>query len=531
MRCLLFNLLFAVVFLFSSHIHAQELNQLQIVGKAEYLPTEIIAKEDINGDFCAGIKIISEMDGFRYDSYNGVVDVDDKPGEDLVYVSPDERVLMVYHIGYEPLKIILSEIGIHLHSQGVWEIKILGPPIPLDIPIVIITEPDSAEIIIDGKSLGSGKEHNVKAGKHLLVLKKEGYQMRADSISVDAKHHFFEYTLRKATREVRISSVPENAVVIYENVEVGRTPCQIVLPLGNVELYLIGEWCENLPINTEVTSSTDRLHFRLTRKSGDLVVTSNIRDALVYVNGEYKGKTRDIIELLPGRYTINVEHTDYRGGQANVVIHQNKTTLLEVVLVSKEEIRQKATRKAWWAFDGVDVRYALVRADNARFQDVVGEMHGGHFALSISGNHLYFSLGFDLFLAVKFDNISYFKTTDDYPYMTQVFIKDIWGISVDSHIGFYLPVGRTFRLVGAVGGNIGRLYAKPDQESSGIGYGPVDSTVFALNHASVLGGLDVRISENVMLNCEYKRTFFGKWFNFERICLGVRIHTAKKKKR
>ena len=120
-----------------------QLSEMQIVGHPEPLSDVIVARRDINGNFCAGIKIISEMDGFSYDSYNGIVGkIEDKPGEDLVYVSANERVLMVYHSGYEPLKIILQETGIRLKPRTVWQIKISGEA--RQLPVTFVVTPSDA---------------------------------------------------------------------------------------------------------------------------------------------------------------------------------------------------------------------------------------------------------------------------------------------------------------------------------------------------------------------------------------------------
>src|SRR6056297_2451872 len=97
-------------------------SQLHIKGQPQKSSSEIVAVRDANGNYCAAIKILSDMDGFKYESYNGVVKVKDNPGEDIVYLSADERVLQVYKTGYQSMKIILSEIGIQLEEKAVWEI-------------------------------------------------------------------------------------------------------------------------------------------------------------------------------------------------------------------------------------------------------------------------------------------------------------------------------------------------------------------------------------------------------------------------
>lgn len=100
---------------------------LRLIGRPEVEFNEIVARRDANGRFCAAIKIISNLDGFSYDSYNGIVgNIEDKPGVDVIYVSPDERVIEIFHSGYEMLKIYLPELGIHLKPKRMWKIKIEG---------------------------------------------------------------------------------------------------------------------------------------------------------------------------------------------------------------------------------------------------------------------------------------------------------------------------------------------------------------------------------------------------------------------
>ena len=119
-------LMMLVLGLFSNLFAQQEekLPQMHIIGKPRLLQSELVGVRDANGRICAGIQVVSDMEGFKYDAYNGVVRVDDNPGMDMVYLQPDERVLQVFHVGYEPLKIIFSEIGIQLRSKRVWRIKI-----------------------------------------------------------------------------------------------------------------------------------------------------------------------------------------------------------------------------------------------------------------------------------------------------------------------------------------------------------------------------------------------------------------------
>ena len=116
---------FCLLFILISFSHAQ-LSKMSISGKPQKSADEIVGKRDANGRFCAAVQVISDMDGFKYQAYNGVVEVDDLPGKDMVFLQPDERVLEIFKSGYEPLKIILSEYGIQLDEREVWTIRIKG---------------------------------------------------------------------------------------------------------------------------------------------------------------------------------------------------------------------------------------------------------------------------------------------------------------------------------------------------------------------------------------------------------------------
>ena len=97
----MFRYLLIPILFFTSVLFAQaQLSQLYLVGQPEESPSEIVAVRDANGEFCSGIQVISDLEGFTYRSYNGVVRVDDEKGKDMVYVSANERVLEIFQAGY-----------------------------------------------------------------------------------------------------------------------------------------------------------------------------------------------------------------------------------------------------------------------------------------------------------------------------------------------------------------------------------------------------------------------------------------------
>jgi len=169
--------------------------ELKIIGKPEMIASEIVIARDPSGDFCAAIKITSNLDDFKYDSYYGIVKVDKKPGEDIIYLRITERVLEVYHSNYKTLKIILTDFGIQLKEREVWQIRITGETPKIYVPTMILTEPEDVTICIDGKNLGIRQTHPISVGEHTLDLKKDGFIPISTRINVTEENYLFRYNL------------------------------------------------------------------------------------------------------------------------------------------------------------------------------------------------------------------------------------------------------------------------------------------------------------------------------------------------
>ena len=106
--------------------------QLYIFGEPELSPAEIVAvRDEQTGQFCAAISVITDLTGFGYSAEKGVVRVDfSKPGRDMVFLLPQERILEIFHADFQPLKLIFSEMGIKLQPKQVWIIKLTGDKKP-----------------------------------------------------------------------------------------------------------------------------------------------------------------------------------------------------------------------------------------------------------------------------------------------------------------------------------------------------------------------------------------------------------------
>ena len=341
-----------------SFLHTQELTQLHIAGKAELLAGEIIANEnrDVNGEVCAGVAIVSDLTGLTFKSWNGIVKMNQDPGRSLLFLSPTERVVEVYCTGYEPLKIMLNDIGVKLKSGEVWQVKITGEKEIKTLSINFLVAPNDAAITLDGKKLSSTSTQQVAVGKHTIKIEKQGFLTVEQTIDVSPANTLFRFSLKEVElASVQIKSTPMGAKIFIDNAEKGETNKGIYLYPGRyaVKLMLAGYVDEQKTM--EVKEGEDNIFtFTLTKNSGTFSLSVTPSDAEIKLNDQ-TSRAGDS-ELKPGSYTLEVTKNGYlphsenfemkRGEKINrnVTLTKNSGTLSltiapsdATVLINKED--------------------------------------------------------------------------------------------------------------------------------------------------------------------------------------------------
>ena len=311
--------------------NAQETKEMKIVGKPKKLDTgEMVARRDGNGNYCAALQMISGMDGFSYDSYDGIVgQIDDNPGKDMVYLTSTERVLEVFKTGYKPLKIILSEYGINLKSREVWQIEIAGDGGADNLPVTFRFTPADAALLIDGKPAGTSTTQNLAVGKHSISLTKDGYQPIEETITVDDKNVFFEWKMEKIqTQWLVINSTPGGADVYLDNKPVGKTPYQNEIQVGKYNWRLTKELYLSDSGMVELLAATKKVQdVQLKPNFGTLNFSSSPAGAAVSLNGTSMNKiTPCTIEKVPaGEHTITINLNKYGSSEQKITLNPGET--------------------------------------------------------------------------------------------------------------------------------------------------------------------------------------------------------------
>ncbi len=333
--------LFLLMLFFCALVYAQtQMAQLKLMGEPQKSMDELVAKRDANGRVCAAIKVISDLGGFSYDSYNGVVAVDRKPGQDIVYLQPDERVLEIFHQGYQPLKLILSTYGIYLKSREMWIIKITGVGKAANtLPVTFLVKPEDAQIEVDGVPARHGKPIDLSPGQHLLKISKKGFRTLEKEISVDKNNVLFNFSLEEVELlPITIKSVPTGASIFINGVNQGQTDKGMWLYPGTYRLKLsLSGFAEIVKTITVRENQENVFAFTLPKNAGYLQLSVQPADAMIKIN-QQSYRTTDKITLPAGTYQLTISKNGYLDVNDQVQIKAGETVTRSYQLVKNTGI-------------------------------------------------------------------------------------------------------------------------------------------------------------------------------------------------
>jgi formylglycine-generating enzyme required for sulfatase activity len=324
--------IFIALALFFTQSMAQELSQLHIVGKPKKLANELVAVRDINGYYCAGIQFISDMDGFAYDSYNGIIRMDDNPGKDMVYVQASERVVEVHKSGYKPLKIILSEYGIQLNEKEVWQVTITGDKKTGNtLPVTFMVAPSDARLSVDGKTVYNEQPVELSVGEHRFSAIRENYQPISEAFTVDKKNVLFKYEMEEVQDAgLMITSSPAGAKVTLDGVALGETPVSTFYPAGRYPIKLVKQGYVTIEdVYLEVQAPQTTRHYTLEENVGYLTITTN-PNATVTINGQQVAPNQRV-KLNPSVVSVRVTMPKAETLEESVVIKRNDDKTLTLM--------------------------------------------------------------------------------------------------------------------------------------------------------------------------------------------------------
>ncbi len=332
------TIFFIALMMICLSLFAQEMNEMIILKQAERRTDQIIdqSHKDANRMICAGILIITDLDGLTFQSNMGVVGMDYNPGRYMVFVSEGERVLDIYKTGFKPLEIILSEYGIYgLKSGHVYQLEVTAKNKSQDINVFIKTNPENATIIWDGESKGTNGIFKSNAGAHRLRIEMQGYESIDQDIQVSDKQFSFEYNLKKEEMiPLVISTTPKGATVYIDQVRIPQTtPFSKFYPKGKYDLKIEKDKYVTHQGTIQVNAPKTEQSYTLTPDFGQLSISSLNQSSLeIYINGKPTVyRTPAVIDsLAPNTYQIHAQNDTWMTDVKTIDLQRNKKEIISL---------------------------------------------------------------------------------------------------------------------------------------------------------------------------------------------------------
>jgi len=204
--------------------------------------------------------------------------------------------------------------------------------------ISVASEPSAATVNLDDKAIGITPMviKDVLLGEHTLSISKEGYIEAKEKVIVkEDKILETSVKLNPISYSVKISSIPENADVFWDDASKGTTPVII----GNVTagphgVRVVKEGYEEKVDAIDVKDPLTEKTYHLNQYTGTLTVKTDPSGAEVMIDNKSFGTTPIDISALPAKpYMVKLKKEGYRGKNVAVNISKDKANVINEILL------------------------------------------------------------------------------------------------------------------------------------------------------------------------------------------------------
>ncbi len=205
--------------------------------------------------------------------------------------------------------------------------------------LLVTSEPEGAEITVDGYSLGETPRlittldaRNV----HYLLLRKNGYLERKLEVKFYGRKplvHNVKLPVDSGTVEVKTD--PEGADVILNGVSRGKTPVSVSnIPKGRISIVLRKKgYSEETRDISVPAGEVERVFVTMEELPGSLNLLSRPEGARFYVDGHAEGRAPvSIKKIKAGTHTIRAELDGHAPVEKTVKVERGKALTEEFVL-------------------------------------------------------------------------------------------------------------------------------------------------------------------------------------------------------
>jgi outer membrane receptor for ferrienterochelin and colicin len=274
----------------------------------------------------------------------------------------------------------------------------------------VTSDPPNAAVYIDREDLGSRgttpRTLGLAAGRYRVIVGLPGYASAASSLlDLEAgKETQVALKLTQVLGALRVEGQDDkggdgSGAEVHVDAEdakvAGVVPVTLSLTPGRHVLFLTrsGYQTSELPVDVRA-SGTSEARVRMVPLTGSLVANSDVRDALIEIDGKPVGFTPAVLSVAVGVHRVRVLQEGFRPTAEVVVIRHNEQTRLETQLTQVEEVN--AASRATESVEDAPSSVTIITGQELRAMGypTVAEAIRGVRGIYLSDDRSYVSVGF-----------------------------------------------------------------------------------------------------------------------------------------
>ena len=332
--------LFTFLFLYFTGIHAQKLNVESLIIKTNDITARTQPRQDINGNDCALVKVQLAAPNASFGG-NVIGDVAYDTSEYFVYMSNGSKRMTIKLEGYLPLDVNFEDYNIKsLEAKTVYVMTVSGVSTAKPIEpartktgwIVINSDPSGATVYINDEFVGNTPITNYKQayGTYTYRLEHPNYHSSTGTIELNSGKTEKTVGLKPAFGAIAITSSVTGAKVLLDGKATNKvTPCTLEeIPSGQHTIIVQKDkYSPRQQIVVVEDGQTAKISVTLDARFAQISINS-LDGAQIYCNGELKGSTKYMGDLMEGYYDV----------EARLAHHKSITKQIQVFAGQSQEI-------------------------------------------------------------------------------------------------------------------------------------------------------------------------------------------------
>jgi len=287
---------------------------------------------DVNDEAAALILVRTAETGVGFTSNTGIVgETNWKSGDYWVYVSQGARSLKIFKQGIKTIEYTFETIP-QSKETYLLELEVIRPEPKMKIlPVTIITTPENAKLIIDGKQVdNAAKTHKLTEGKHSLLITMPGYEQKQQEISVNDNNVFFTFKLNEVQNAaLMIESNPAEATIYLDGINLGTTPFSVFYPPGTYPIRVVKQGYISIEDQElTVVSPETRKSYTLEENAGWLTINT-FKTAKVSINETEYASTQNL-KFPPQLLNIKVSMPKAETLEKQVILKRNERLSIDL---------------------------------------------------------------------------------------------------------------------------------------------------------------------------------------------------------